>query len=258
MKQEFVEERRTRLLEYVNRHNRASIQDLASILDTTEATIRRDVSYLEKQELVYRSYGGVLRRERPSIWQITSLRDRMGLHMTEKERIGKRIGDLIEDGDSIMIDSGSTTMTAARELREKKNLLFVSNAPAIVPLIAEDGFNKVILTGGQLMNATSSLVGPEAERTIKQYRVDKAVIGLTGILLQEGFFASVPQETEIKRLMLLNARETIVAADSSKIGVRALCYVTSFAGVDKLVTDNGIDERTVHYLEKEDVEVLVV
>ena len=228
------------------------------LFSTTEATIRRDLVSLETQSLVHRVHGGVLRREQPSVWRVTSLQDRIGIQEDEKTRIASFVTQLVNDGESIMIDSGSTTMMVAGKLREKRNLLVVSNAPAIGPVIMEDNDNKVILTGGELLKETASLIGTAAERSLAQYRSDKAIIGVSGILAEEGCFAAIPQEAEIKRLMSLHSRETIVVADSSKIGTRAFYLVFDFTHVDKLVIDKNISTTALETLRRHGVEVFAV
>ncbi|HYW83897.1 MAG TPA: DeoR/GlpR family DNA-binding transcription regulator, partial [Spirochaetia bacterium] len=218
-KRDFVEERRNKILEYVNKNSRADVTELADFHTVTEATIRRDLVTLEKQGRVYRAHGGALRREPLSVWQISRLQDRIIMHLEEKTRIAQFVTQLVHDGESLMIDGGSTTMLVAQKLRVKKNLLVVTNAPAIGELMIED--NKVILTGGELLKETQALLGSAAEQSLKQYRTDKAIIGVSGILVNEGCFSAIPQEAEIKRLMSLNSSETILVSDSSKIGARA-------------------------------------
>ncbi|MBI9104590.1 MAG: DeoR/GlpR transcriptional regulator [Spirochaetales bacterium] len=258
MKKDFVEERRSKILEYVNSQGRADISELSSVLKTAEATIRRDLATLEKDNLIYRVHGGVIKREQPSIWQTTALQDRLGMNSERKERIAKFVTQLVHDGDSLMIDGGSTTMLAAKALCTKKNLLVVSNAPPIGELLINYNDNKVILTGGELLKETSAMIGNAAQHSLEQYRTDKAIIGVSGLLADEGCFAAVPQEAEIKRLMSFNSRETIVITDSSKIGVRAFCFVCDFTHVDKLVTDKDISSEALENLKQQDVEVYIV
>lgn len=180
------------------------------------------------------------------------------MHLDEKTRIAQFMTQLIHDGESLMIDSGSTTMAVAKKLCAKKNLLVVTNAPAIGELIINANDNKVILTGGELLKETYALIGSAAEHSLEQYRTDKAIIGVSGILVEEGCFSAVPQEAEIKRLMSLNSRETIVVSDSSKIGTRAFCFFCDFTHVDKLVTDKNISKAALEKLIQQGVEVFTV
>ena len=255
---DFVEQRRGRIVEYVNRNARADVGELAAIAEVTEATIRRDLLALEEQGLIHRAHGGALRREQASFWQTTLLRDRMDMHREEKTRIGEMVARLVHDGESIMIDAGSTTLQAAVSLGERKNLLVVTNAPDIARLMVEVDDNKVILTGGELARETRSLVGSAAEASLRQYRVDKAIIGASGIIPGEGCFSAIPQEAEIKRLMSLSAAETIVVCDSSKIGARALCFFCDLRRVGRLVTDRGTTPAALDEMKQQGVEVFAV
>jgi DeoR/GlpR family transcriptional regulator of sugar metabolism len=257
-KRDFVEERRSKILEYINKNNRADVNELAAFHTVTEATIRRDLVLLERQGRVYRAHGGALRREQLSVWQTTRLQDRMVMQLEEKTRIAQFVTQLVHDGESLMIDGGSTTMLVARRLCEKKNLLVVTNAPDIGETMIEVNDNKVILTGGELLRETKGLIGSAAELSLKQYRTDKAIIGVSGIIVDEGCFAAIPQEAEIKRLMSSNSGETILVSDSSKIGTRALCFFCDFTHVDKLVTDKAISKAALEELKRQGVEVFAV
>ncbi len=157
-----------------------------------------------------------------------------------------------------MLDDGSTTLLIASKLVEKKNLLIVTNAPSIGELILDKSDNKVILTGGELMKETRSLIGNSAEHSLKQYRVDKAIVGASGVIVEEGIFTGIPQAAEIKRIMSANANETILVVDSSKIGSRAFCFCFDFSKVSKLVTDKNISKEALHQLQEAGVEVFIV
>jgi DeoR family transcriptional regulator of aga operon/DeoR family fructose operon transcriptional repressor len=257
-KRDFVEERRNLILDYINKNHRADVAELAAIHTVTEATIRRDLEALEKQGHVYRAHGGAIRREQLSVWQVTRLQDRMAMHSEEKTRIAQFVAQLVQEGDSLMLDDGSTTTMVAVALSAKKNLLVVTNSPAIGQSILEINDNKVILTGGELLKDTKALIGSATEQSLKKYRTDKAIIGASGILVNEGCFSANPQEAEIKRLMSMNSSETIVVSDSSKIGVRAFCFWCDFSHVDKLVTDKNISKAALEELKQQGVEVFTV
>jgi DeoR family fructose operon transcriptional repressor len=252
---EFLEERRIRLLEYINRNNRAGVGELAAKFSVPEATIRRDLLYMESENLIYRTHGGAIRRDQPSLWKTTSLHERSIQHRDEKERIADLVEQLVHDGESIMIDAGSTTLCVARKLVSKKSLLILTNTSTIGEILAGINDNKVILTGGELVQRTNATVGLAAELSLRQYRTDKAIIGISGLLMEEGFFAAIPEEAEIKRLMSKNAKETIVVTDSSKIGTRALCFVCDFSCINKLITDKNIPRPALDQLVKAGVEV---
>jgi DeoR/GlpR family transcriptional regulator of sugar metabolism len=255
---DFVEERRIKLLEYINRNGRADVAQLADEFQVTVATIRRDLLIMESEDLIYRTHGGAIKRVQPSLWETTTLQERLIQHKEEKDRIADLVEQLVHDGDSIMIDGGSTTLCVAKKLTSKRKMLIVTNTSTIGETLVEVNDNKVILTGGELIKGTNATNGIAAEQSIKQYRVDKAIVSVSGFLLDGGFFTANPSEAEIKRLMLISAKEKIIVADSSKIGIPALCFVCDFADIDKLVTDKDISKAALDQLKKAGVEVFTV
>jgi len=258
MKKDFAEERRAKLLKYINSRNRADVMELAEFAQVTEATIRRDLILMENEKLIYRTHGGALQREQRALWQATTLQERVSLFEDEKDRIGQFAAQLIRDGESIMMDGGSTTLAVARHMYVHQRLLVITNTSTIGELLVGNKNNQVILTGGELIAGTNSVIGPSAETAIRQYRTDKAIIGVSGLLLEEGFFSAIPQEAEIKRLMIQNSRETIVVSDSSKIGTSALCFICDFSSVNKLITDKNISKTARESLEQSGIEVFCV
>ncbi len=259
MKKDFVHERRNKLLDFINTQSRADVAELAELAQVTEATIRRDLILLEEQNLILRTHGGALKRDEPSIWQSTTLQERMALQVEEKDRIGAYVSlHLVKDGDSIMMDGGSTTLAVARQLTVRKNLLVVTNTSTIGELLVSNKNNRVIITGGELTEGTNTMVGPSTEHAIEQYRTDKAIVGVSGLLLEEGCFSAVPLEAEVKRLMILHSRETIIVADSTKIGTRAFCFVCGFQSARTLVTDRNISKTARDSLERTGIEVIIV
>jgi DeoR/GlpR family transcriptional regulator of sugar metabolism len=258
MKKKFAEERYKKILEYINSQNRVNVDELAVHFNVTKVTVRRDLQTMEEQGLIYRAHGGAVKRERPSVWQISSLQTRLGQYGEEKTRIAQYIAQIIQDGESIMIDGGSTTTLVARELRWKKNLLIVTNALTIAELLLESDTNKVILTGGELLKETNALIGNAAEHSIASYRTDMAIIGVSALVPAEGCFAAIPQEAEVKSLMLRNARKRIIVTDSSKIGITAFAQFCEIASIDLLVTDKNISRNDLAVLKKAGIEVEAV
>ncbi len=260
MAKDFAEERRGKLLEYIKAHNRADVAELAQLAQVTEATIRRDLTVLEQDQLVHRTHGGAIPCDRPpALWQTTALQERVVVFQKEKERIAMCVAEMIQDGDSIMMDGGSTTLAVAQHLMDrKKKVLVVTNATTIGELLVSSTGTRVIVTGGEMIAGTLTMAGPLAEEVLRGYRTDKAIIGVSGILLGDGIFAAIPLETEIKRLMIESSVKTILVADSSKIGTRALCRISEFNNKFTLVTDNGISRTARNSLKNSGVEVVVV
>lgn len=256
---DFMEERRAKILEYINKNSRAEIAELAKELDSTEVTIRRDIIHLEDLGLIIRTHGGAIKKDTPSpIWKTTSVFYRLSQNVENKRKIVKEAANLILDGESIMIDGGSTTQMLAEELGAKKNLLVVTNSPDIGNLLVEGEENKVIITGGELIRGTHAIGGSDAMDDIARFYVDKAVIGLTGLIPDVGCFTAVPMEADIKKIMSLHAGETILVVDSSKIGISAFCKVFDLDVVNTIVTDSGISESDAFKIRSLGIHLIIV
>jgi DeoR/GlpR family transcriptional regulator of sugar metabolism len=255
---DFTEERQRKIIEHINQKGRTKVEELSSFFNVADMTIRRDLLTLEKKGLLYRTHGGAVKREKKSVWQMSSIQTRLCQNTAEKERIALYVSQMIHDGESIMIDGGSTTTKVAENLCGKRNLLIVTNALTIAEMLLESNNNKIILTGGELLKETNALCGGATEAAISGYRVDKAIIGVSGLVPGEGCFSAIPQEGEIKSLMLRNSQKTILAADSSKIGTRAFYLFCDFTKINFLVTDANIKKDDLSALKKTGIEVIVV
>ncbi|SMP65929.1 transcriptional regulator, DeoR family [Sphaerochaeta associata] len=258
MKKEFVEERRLGIIQYINQKRRADVYELAQEFNVTEVTIRRDLILLEDSGKLVRTHGGAISCLDRSIWQTTNIRARLENETAEKERIANYVASLISDGESIFLDSGSTSLLIARALLSHKRLMVVSNSPSVAQTLAGVNENKVLITGGELEKNTDSIIGTSCEEFLKQYRTDKAILGISGILIPDGYFAANPQEAAVKRIMGNNAKRTIYAADSSKIGTTAFTFVESLKNTGLLITDTNISEDNLKLLKQYGADVVTV
>lgn len=255
---DFTEERQQKIVEYLNSKSHVKVEYLSEFFHVTETTIRRDLLALEKRGMLFRAHGGAIKREQNSIWQMSSIKTRLYQHEEEKNRIAQYVAQMINDGESIMIDGGSTTTKIAQELCGKKHLLIVTNALTIGEMLIESSNNKVIVTGGELLRETNALIGNETERSIATYRVDTAIIGVSGLLPTEGCFSAIPQEAAVKNLMMQNSQKKIIVTDSSKIGTHALYLFCKINTIDILVTDKNIKKNDLSILKKANIEVVTV
>ena len=252
----FVEERRNRIIEILSRNNRASVAELSQAFRIGEATIRRDLHELESRGLVLRTHGGVLLMETAS--REITVTERETRNIKKKERIAQCVSQFIKNGESIMIDGGTTTLRVARALRMKRQLVVITNCPAIGEQMVGMGGNQVILTGGELREVTGVAVGPMAEHTLRQFRADRVILGMSSLIPDEGFFTVNASEAELKRVMMRCGKEVIVAMDSSKIGKVTLSFVSDFSLIGKLITDDGISAADIQKIEERGVEVITV
>ena len=227
------------------------VQELAQRLSVTEETIRRNVKQLAKRGLVEKVHGGVLLPEarEPTFIQ------RMDENPAAKERIARHVASLIHNGDSLILDIGSTTAYVARALCKHTDLLVVTNSVAIANILATRTKNRVFMAGGGLRPHDAAAFGVEALTFIRKFNVRYAVISLAALDAQKGFLVHDLSEAEFTREIIARAETTIVAADSTKFGNRAPIRVCDPQSIDILVTDAPPSPEFSGMLEDADIKV---
>ncbi len=234
-----AEERRNRLLEFVRVRRFASLPDLAEQLDVSESTVRRDLEYLEEQGSARRIHGGVLYTG--SSPKMPHFDARQPAQWTEKKAIAEHAVRLIEDGDTVLLDGGSTTYEVVR-LLVGRLLHVVTNSLPVANLLASDSNSDLVLIGGNICPRTGVAQGPYANRMLGTVRVRKTILSVAGIN-DEGFFNNNLLLVETEQAMMEVADEVIVVADSTKFGRQSLGHVCPLRDVDYLVVDDGITEQ---------------
>ena len=248
-------ERQQHILDLIEKRNSISVSELCQLLGVSDMTIRRDLRSLSKAGLLERVYGGALLRrgrsyEPPYI-------TRMAENIEKKEIIGRRAAALVDDGDSIALDVGTTTLELAKSLRSASNLTIITASVHIANILNEAPSLRLILTGGILRTQELSLIGHIAERTFKDFHVDKAFVGVGGLDLKDGLTEYNVEDMLVKRAMIENADQVIVVTDSSKLGKNCFATIAPLSVVDILVTDSDIPEKIREQLTKEGIQVIV-
>ncbi len=233
-----AEERRSRLLEFVRLRRFASLPELAEQLEVSESTVRRDLEHLERRGSTRRIHGGVLYAG--SSPKMPHFDARQSARWAQKRAIAEKAAELIEDGDTILLDGGSTTYEVARLLVGRPVHVVTISLP-VANLFASDSGSDLVLIGGNICPRTGVAQGPYADKMLSMVRVRKAVLGAAGIN-DEGFFNNNLLLVETERAMMEAADEVIVVADSSKLGRQSLTHLCRLADVDHLVVDGGIDD----------------
>ncbi len=251
----FLQERQQRILEFLSSSNRATVAELSHLFKVGEATIRRDLSDLQAKGLVRRTHGGAILTYNAN--EETALQERATQNKEEKGRIAAAVAQLIHSGETLMIDGGSTTLQIARHLRAKSDIGVITNSLAIANVLCE-GSCRTILTGGELQPMTHVMIGPMAEYTLRQFRADWVILGMSGMLPQEGLFTVNSYEAELKRTMMRCGKEVVIAMDSSKIGRVTFSFVAELSGIDMLVTDSGIAKEVKEEVDATGVEIVIV
>ena len=254
-----IEERRRKIARYIDVNGKAEITELERILDSTEYTIRRDLIALEKSGIIIRTHGGAIKKEKEkSIWQTTAISSRLSKNADLKEKIGEYAASLINDGESLMIDGGSTTQIFSAHLLDKHNLLAVTTSPGIAEIMLGSDDCHVVLIGGELLRGTHMVSGADAEEHLMKYYVDKCIISVTGAEPEIGCYAAIPNEARLKKLMIEHSRNCILLIDHTKFRRRGFCLAFPFEKVNTVVTDSMIDEDTVQKLESKGINVCIV
>ncbi|MHA6258873.1 DeoR/GlpR family DNA-binding transcription regulator [Sporosarcina sp. CAU 1771] len=230
----FQDERHEQIMKELNRKKSIKTVDLSKKFNVTRETIRRDLQELEEEGLLKKVHGGAILTktnvEPPYL-------KRSQLHLEEKEAIAKRAADLVEDGDSLYIDIGTTTLMMVNYLQGKKNLTVVTNGLLHAVEFTKIEGTKVILSGGEIRAGEMSLSGPISTKGIKHLYVDKSFIGVGGLSIDSGITDYHVHESELRAIMIENSTEVIALADFSKFGVRAFTQVCEIKDLTALITD---------------------
>ena len=250
------EERRREILSVLDRDGRVLVKDLARHFRISQITIRKDLEFLDGQGVIQRTHGGALPVQAGALLDPT-LREKGKLHRKAKTQIARAAVSLVEEGQSVLLDSGTTTTAIARALKDMSRLTVITNAINIAAELAGTHID-VILTGGTLRNNSFSLVGPLAERTLRQLSADILFLGVDGFDTKAGLFTPNLLESEVNRVMVEIARRTIAVCDSSKFGRRSLCNIMPVNAVDEVITDKDIPKSDLHALKEAGVKVRLV
>ncbi len=231
-----VEERRSRLLELVRERGFAALPDLAELLTVSESTVRRDLEALEESGQAKRTHGGVFYTgASPKLPHFDQLQP---AHWDKKRAIARKTAELISDGDTVLLDGGTTTYEVAR-LLVGRPVQIVTNSLPTANLFASNANNDLVLLGGYVYPRTGVSLGPYTNEMLARLNVRRTILSVAGIN-ERGYYNSNLLLVETEQAMMRAAEEVIVVADSTKFGHQSLAHLTSLDEVDQLVVDDGI------------------
>ncbi len=241
-----VFERKQKILEILHRDGRVKVNELSSLFDISDVTIRMDLADLEAKGLLSRIHGGAVSSYKS--YYNMSMQQRLSTNQEQKQAIARRIVEMIKDYDTIMLNAGTTTLTVFRMIPEKMNLSIVTNSVAIaLEAGANPNFN-VVLLGGTVNSTYQFIYGDDAIAQLGKYHADKLILSVDGITLENGLTTFYNREAEIDRLMLAHSATRIIAADSSKLGRTAFARIAGISEVDYIVTNR--DDSAAEELEQ--------
>jgi len=255
MQSDFIPaDRQKRIYDLLRKKGVVKVNELSKMLGVSDLTIRRDLDVLGSKKLLERTHGGAIYNYRMSREPLYNQKYR--IHTEEKRAIGQAVIELVEEGDTLLINSGSTTHQVIHYLKEKKARIITSNLDAIPE--ARDSNIELILIGGLFRVQSNSLVGALASISLQQVYGSKAIIGVDGVSFKYGLTTPILEEAEVARKMIdCTPGTVIVVADHSKMGVVSNFVTAPIDKVNILVTDDKIDDEYRNSLEKIGIRVVV-
>jgi DeoR/GlpR family transcriptional regulator of sugar metabolism len=230
-----AEERRTEILHIVRREGHARVNDLASRFNTSAVTVRNDLNELHQRGLVLRSHGGAVMPD--TVLHESPVHERLKTHSDEKQRIGAMAATLINDGETIILDSGTTTLEIARQIKNKRGLQIITNGVNIAAELLDARGVRTFIVGGTVRGDSASIIGRSTEDMFEQFRADKLFLGGAGCDPEFGVSGTNLEETMVNRAMLKICREIILVADASKFSKRSMSRIAPFSEIDSIISD---------------------
>jgi len=250
-------ERQKKMMEYIETNTSAQIRELAEKFHVSEATVRRDLDDLDQQGALRRTHGGAIKVDRSTSYE-SMYSEKIGLMLDEKHRIANHAAQMIHSGDTVLIDSGTTTFFIAQALSHHENLTIITNDLYIAYQTLLHPSSTMIVTGGTRRQGRQELVGTITENFIRDSHVDLAFIGVDGIDLTGGATNANFAEVGVKRLMLHSAAKGVIVADHSKFGRVALARICDLKEAALLITDKGLEPEMQNRLKKLGVQIEMV
>lgn len=248
-------ERQKQILTLLGKQGRLSVSEIVAHFEISEATARRDLETLASQGKVQRVHGGVIAVEQapPEL----PILQREGEQADEKSGIGRAAADLIADGETVFLGSGTTVLETAKHLRDRKRLTVITNSLPVLNALAGNKEISVVSLGGQLRESELSFIGHITEQALAELRVDKVIMGTRGISLEHGLTNDYLPETLTDRAILKIGRKVIIVADHTKINRVATALLAPLKSVHVFVTDSNAEKKFLQSLKKLDIEIVI-
>ena len=249
-------ERHQFILNSLQKDQYIHVVDLCKDLKVSSVTIRKDLKLLEEKNLLFRTHGGATTNNPYAVDRPVNEKEK--IQSTEKNRIGTAAASLLNEGDSIVIASGTTVLYFAKNIPSGINLTVVTSALNVALELVREAHIEVIQLGGLLRKSSSSVMGSYAEQILGDFYFNKLFLGVDGIDLDYGLTTTNAMEAHINRKMIQASQKTVVLADSSKFGKRGFGKICGLEEIDHIITDKGISDQIVKHLEGLGVTVTIV
>ncbi|TVR32109.1 MAG: DeoR/GlpR transcriptional regulator [Spirochaetaceae bacterium] len=249
----FAEERQAQVVEYVHKHKKATVHDLTAVFSVSSATIRNDLRALERRGLLLRTHGGAMVTTKTRYEE--ALQERHTHNLQQKQMIANAALSLIDDGDTIILDTGTTVLELARLLFHKRDLTVITNDIEIARVLADSQDGTLILIGGVVRKQFRCAVGSLSSAILAGLLVDKAFMAANNFDLHKG--ASTPDldQADTKKAMIAVASKRFLLCDHEKFGTQSFAQFAAVKDFDVIVSDR-FEPREQRLLEQLGVEAL--
>lgn len=248
-----IETRHSRILEIVGDNERIEVKQLAELLEVSQVTVRKDLDILEEKGLLAREHGYAVMNVSDDI------NNRLAFNYQRKRRIAKLAAELVKDGETVMIESGSSCALLAEELAtNKKDVRIITNSAFIASYIRGLPSIKIVLLGGDYQSKAQVMVGPITKKCAKEFFVDKLFVGTDGFTTKAGFTGNDLMRTETVRAMAESASHVVVLTDSSKFTKQGVVAQFKKDEVDFVITDEGISDEIKAILSENNIDLRMV
>jgi DeoR/GlpR family transcriptional regulator of sugar metabolism len=244
--------RQTKIIAIVNREGKLEVNELARLLAVSAVTIRKDLDELEKKGLLRRKHGFAVKCSEDDV------NNRLAFRHEIKRQLAITAADLVRNGETVMIESGSSCALLAAELSKRDiDVTMITNSAFIAGYVRENGNAKVILLGGEYQMESQVMVGPLVRVCAQQFYVDKLFVGTDGFDPEYGFTGSDMMRTEAVKAMAESARKVYLLADADKFSAMGIVKLLPFEAVTGVVTNEGVSEKTKKIVAAHGIEVWI-
>lgn len=250
-----AQERLYEIAKYMKEHKHARVDELAAHLDVSLVTIRTDLKKLQHRGIIEKVHGGAFVSDH--FMPEFNFREKSIQNLNAKTKIAKVCSSIIKEGDTLILDAGTTTMQVAKTLKHRTGLQVITNSLSIAMELIDTPEIKITVLGGELRRVALSMVGSFAWEGLEKIRVAKAFLGTMGVDAMAGFTSSNIMEAQTKQKMIACARETFIVTDSSKIDKIALFPFAKLEDAAALITDGDIRPEAVKELRKKGLKVII-
>lgn len=246
-----MNKRHEQILTIVHREKEISVNKLSRLLNVSLVTIRSDLTFLNKENLIVRTHGGA---RLPSTDDISH---RLSINYSVKQRIAIQAAEQIEDGETVLLEAGSCVALLARELSTRKNINVITNNAFVARQMKESDTINVILMGGVYQKESETMIGGMVREYLSYYNFSKVFIGMDGFTMQKGAMCRDIDRAEVMAEFVRMGEKVYILSDSGKMGISAIRTICGPDEIDCIITDSGIDSDYKSYFNDHGIELIL-